>query len=105
MPIGWKPLLMAACRVLPLPANGSSTTPLGGTIRDTNHSIKASGLTVLCWIFVPSSRSITGRSFLGALAWYLNTGKNRDSPPESGLRTSSTLGLLEVNQLDDLAPL
>src|SRR5699024_8892407 len=83
IPIGVKPLLMAACRVVPLPANGSNTTPPGGTIKDTNHSINASGLTVLCWIFVPSSRLITGRSFLGALAWYLNTGKNRDAPPES----------------------
>src|SRR5699024_3258427 len=35
------------------------------------------------WILLPSSRSITGRSFFDAFAWYLNTGKNRDAPPES----------------------
>src|SRR5699024_9670906 len=74
------PSLSAACRVVPEPANGSNTTPLGGVTKVTNHSIKATGLTVGCCTFVPSSRSITGRSFLGAFAWYLNTEKKLEVP-------------------------
>src|SRR5699024_3177280 len=95
MPIGWKPLLIAACRVVPLPANGSNTTPPGGTIRDTSHSISANGLTVACWILLPSSRSITGRSFFGAFAWYLNTGKKRLAPPESLYPAISSPGVCQ----------
>src|SRR5699024_3580290 len=83
MPIGVKPLLIAACRVVPELANGSRPAPLGGVISVTNHTISATGFTVGCWILLPSSRSITGRSFFGALAWYLNTGKYRLAPPES----------------------
>src|SRR5699024_8705857 len=42
-----------------------------------------------------ASRSITGRSRFGALAWYLNTGKNRDAPPESLYPDISSPGLCQ----------
>ena len=47
MPIALKPLLRAACSVVPLPANGSRMVPLGGVISVTNHSMSVIGLTVL----------------------------------------------------------
>src|SRR5690606_26078148 len=42
------------------------------------HRRSVRGLTVGC-----TTPSTLGRSLLGALAWYLKTGKNRDAPPVS----------------------
>src|SRR6516225_10214737 len=68
--------LMAASPVVPEPANGSNTVPPGGVTRRTSQRMRSTGLTVgwlvLLWL---------GRSALGALGWYLKTGKKRDAPP------------------------
>lgn len=46
--IALKPFCRAAWPVVPLPANGSRTTPPGGVIRRANQDIKETGLMVGC---------------------------------------------------------
>src|SRR5690606_7850665 len=60
------------------PAKGSRTKPPGGVTNRTSHRRSVRGLTVGC-----ATPSTLGRSLLGALAWYLKVGKNRDAPPVS----------------------
>ena len=52
----------AASMVVPLPANGSSTTPPDGVSSFTNHVIRVNGLTLTWDTFLPSSPMYEGRS-------------------------------------------
>src|SRR5690606_4614145 len=71
---------------LPISAKGSRTQPPGGVTSRTIHRRSARGLTVGC-----ATPSTLGRSLLGALAWYLKTGKNlAESPSSAACDSSST---------------
>jgi hypothetical protein len=53
IPMHRTPSARAATSVLPLPANGSSTTPPGGVTRRTSHRMRSVGFTVGCVLFAP----------------------------------------------------